>query len=107
MTPLIAGSLVNLGGVVYTIPPLSFKQLRSVLPKINLIGSMSGAPTEEEMDAVIDVVHAALTRNYPEFTRESVEEVLDLGNAGDVIKAIMGTSGLEMVKVSGKEEGNS
>ena len=68
---------------------------------------MSGAPTEEEMDAVIDVVHAALTRNYPEFTRESVEEVLDLGNAGDVIKAIMGTSGLEMVKVSGKEEGNS
>lgn len=101
MTELIPGVIVNLGGTDYTVPPLSFKQLRRMLDKINLIGTIDGAPSNEQMDAIVEVVHSALARNYPDLTPDQVEDMLDLGNAGNVVKAIMGVSGLEQGEETG------
>ena len=46
------------------------------------------------MDCIVDVVHAAVIRNYPALTKEEVEDLIDLGNAAVIIKAVMGQSGL-------------
>lgn len=101
MDNLIPGNTVNLGGTQYVVPPLSFKQLRMLLGKISLISTIGGVPTDEQMDAIIDVVLASLSRNYPDATREQVEDMLDLGNAAPVIQAIMGASGLEQGEAVG------
>jgi queuine/archaeosine tRNA-ribosyltransferase len=101
MAELIQGTVVSLGGTDYTVPPLSFKQLRKMLGKINLIGGIGGVPTDEQMNAIVEVVHSALARNYPDLTTDQVDDMLDLGNASRVVQAIMGVSGLEPGEATG------
>lgn len=101
MADLIPGTIVNIGGTDYTVPPLSFKQLRRLLDKINLIGSIEGVPSDEQMGAIVEVVHTALARNYPDITTDQLENILDLGNSARVVQAIMGVSGLEQGEATG------
>ena len=44
---------------------------------------------------LVDIVAAALQRNYPEVTPEKVENLLDLGNASVVLNAVLTGSGLK------------
>lgn len=101
MAELIPGNIVNIGGKDYTVPPLSFKQLRRLLDKITLIGTIEGVPSDEQMGAIVEVVHTALARNYPDLTPEQVEDMLDLGNSGKVVQSVMGASGLEPGEATG------
>lgn len=94
MAEIIDGTKIKLGGKDYNVPPLNFKRLRQLNEEINLLSSVNGSPTNEQMDAMIKVVHSALERNYPNITLEDVEDKLDLANAGTVIRAIMGVSGM-------------
>ena len=55
-------------------------------------------PTPEQMQGVCEIVHAALSRNYDDLTIEQVEDIIDLRNAGAVIQAVMGQSGLTQSK---------
>ena len=90
------GVTVTIGGENYIVPPLNFKQLRAFKPKLARLGKdQAGDLTEEQMDIMSEVIHAALTRNYPDLTRERIEEMLDLGNIGRIFKAAMNASGLE------------
>ena len=45
---------------------------------------------EEQLAMLVEVVTAALQRNYPELTAAKVEDILDLGNALQVLDAILG-----------------
>lgn len=91
---MIDGIVVKMSGEEYIVPPLSFKQLRSLQPRLALLSSVNGIPTTEQLEAVSEVVHAALSRNYPDLTADAVNDMLDLGNMGAIIPAIMGVSGL-------------
>ena len=91
-----------MGEVEYTIAPLTFKQLRTLQPKIDLISKMDGTPTPEQMDAVVDVIHASVTRNHPDVTKEQIDDVLDLGNVQLAMASVMGASGL-VKKIMGME----
>lgn len=95
MADLIDGVTVKLAGKDYVIPPLTFKALRKLQPKLAVINSMGSVPTDEQMQAVVDLVHGAMVRNYPEMTANDVEELLDMKNTPTVIQALMGVSGLE------------
>ena len=95
MAELIDGVLINIGTKTYTVPPLNFKRLRLLKPEIELLAGVSGAPSAEQMDAMIQIIHSALERNYPELSKEDVEEMLDLGNAPKVLNAIMGVAGFQ------------
>lgn len=90
---MIDGVTLNLGGTDYVVPPLNFKALRRLLPVIERFGKAGASFTPEQMDGVVEVVHAALTRNYPDFPREQLEDVIDLGNAATVLTAVLGASG--------------
>lgn len=95
---MIHGASVNLGGEDFLLAPLTFAQLRD--------GSAKDIATIEErvaeraifsgeyIEAMGRVVHASLSRNYPDMTQERVMALLDLGNARACYKAVLGLSGL-------------
>jgi hypothetical protein len=103
MMALIEGVKINMGGRDFVAPPLNFKALRALTPKLVILSAMGDVPTGEQIDVVLDVVHAALVRNYPDLTRDELEELLDLANLASALVAIMGASGLE--KTSGEASG--
>ncbi len=94
MSALIDGVVVRMGGRDWTVPPLSFKQLRGLQPQLELLAKLAGTASPRDIGVISDIVLAALSRNYPEITLDEVEAVLDLGNAGRVITAILTGSGL-------------
>ncbi len=94
MADLVEGVVIRIAGRDWTVPALTFRQLRRLQPQIELLATIGTVATPEQIAAVSEIVHAALSRNYPSLTAEDVEEMLDLGNAARVISAILRGSGL-------------
>jgi len=95
---LLRGVSVELGGTDYTVPPLNFRQLRELEQELSALGSVttnSLSIAAADVANVVKVAHAALSRNYPELTLAQVEELVDLGNAKDLMMAVAGVSGLK------------
>jgi hypothetical protein len=89
------GTKVTMGGRDFILPPLTLKALRLLGPKIKVLGQINDVPTEEQVGAMVEVVHASTVRNYPDMTPEDLEDLLDLGNLPTVFQAIMSSSGLK------------
>jgi len=92
------GEWVEMSGKEYKIPPLNFKALREVQGKVTQIGAIKGVPTPEQMDIVVDVVYMAMRRNYPDMKRETVEDILDVGNMMPVFAAVMRVAGFKALE---------
>lgn len=103
MKELLPGVTIRLGGREWTVPPLTLGQLRRLKPEIGQITSNAGALTGEVVDAIIRIVATAMQRNYPELAEEAVGEMLDLGNAGSVLNAVLAGSGLRRSSSPGEE----
>ena len=94
MAEIIDGINIKMAGKEYVVPPLNFKQLRELKPQIESLNGIAGAPDDVQIGAVIQIVLAALSRNYPDLTQDDIETMIDLSNLKTVIGAIMGVSGL-------------
>ena len=92
--PRFAGRVVTLGGVDYTVPPLNVGALKALSRQLAATAEITGMPTLEQWDDVLDVFLAAFQRNYPEMTREQLEELVDMGNFLTLSKMVFGASGL-------------
>jgi hypothetical protein len=88
-TPKFDGKKITIGGTEYVIPPLSFRQLKTMSTEIKSL-AVKGPDNTEIM---LRVIQAALSRNYPEMTLEQIEEIVDLGNILEITQAVMGGSG--------------
>jgi hypothetical protein len=88
----IPGVLVTMGGKEREIPPLSFKALKRLGPKLATLNV--GSVSEEAVATILEATFLAIQRNYPDVTMEELEDELDVGNMTDVIQAIMDVSGL-------------
>lgn len=96
MGDIVDSVKVRLGGREFNVPALSLGQVRRLMPVIGLLPQHEGAPlTMEGVDAIIEIVHSAVSRNHKDVTKEEIEELIDLNNAGDVIKIILGQAGLK------------
>jgi hypothetical protein len=91
---LIDGVEVSMGGRKWTVPPLNLKQIKKFEPILKGLGNLDAGNVLAQSDGMLDVIHAAVARNYPEVTHEELEEMLDLGNLLPVVQAVMGVSGL-------------
>lgn len=60
---------ITLGGRGYALRPLTLGQLRGVLPAF---ARAAGLANEDAIDAAIDIIAAALTRDHPALTREAL-----------------------------------
>ena len=78
-------------GVEYVIPALSLRQVQQLQGRL---AAYTGGNDAESIELVIDTVHAAVTRNYPDMPRDTVQDGLDLRNMGDFMAAVMGASGM-------------
>lgn len=92
---MFPGVRVAMGGREWTVPPLTLGQLRRLMPKVRQLTEIGAQMGELQIGVLVEIVAAAMQRNYPDVTPEAVEELLDLGNAGTVLNAVLTGSGLK------------
>jgi hypothetical protein len=92
---MIPGVTVAMGGLDWIVPPLTLGQLRRLMPKVRQLTEIGASMGEPQISVLVDIVTAALQRNYPEMTTDQVENFLDLGNASAVLNAVLTGSGLK------------
>lgn len=97
------GLVVRMDGRDWVVPPLSLAQLRKHEEDLKKVRDITPFSPVAEVEPAIRVIHAAMTRNYPDLTQEQVEELLDVGNVGRVMLAVCAMSGLEQAKEGGAE----
>ena len=96
---MLDGQKLKLGETEYVVPPLNLKAMRRLLPRISTL-TVVGLPTDEDLETILDVVHSAMVRNYPDLTKEVVEEGLDVINMKELLGGILGSSGLKAGNVT-------
>lgn len=87
---MIEGKIVRMAGADWNVPPLNFKALRRFREEL-------GTMTPEALvnsGKVVELIHAALLRNYPDLTFDALEDMLDMGNVMEVTEAVLAVSGL-------------
>lgn len=92
-------SMVLADGVSYVVPALS---LRSVQALQDRLASYTGGADPASVELVLDTVHAALSRNYADISRDLVADSVDMRNMRDMMDAVMGVSGLVEKTESGE-----
>lgn len=92
----IEGDWVTLGGKQYYMPALNLRAMKEHAAKLDALqrGRAFDEPvTDEYIENVCTVVHAALKRNYPDISEEEVLDGVDMRNLGTLVIAVMGISG--------------
>lgn len=93
---MIEGKTINLGGTEYVVPPLNLGQIRRLQKDIEKINQLDARSLDDNaVDTMIKIIHAGLSRNYPEMTKKQLEDLIDLGNMREVTQAVLGVSGLK------------
>ena len=62
-----------MGSQDWIVPPLTLGQLRRLMPKVRQLTEIGASMGEAQITVLVDIVTAALQRNYPEMTPESRE----------------------------------
>jgi hypothetical protein len=93
---MIPGVTITMGGRDWLVPPLTLGQLRRLMPRVRQLTEIDASMSEVQIGVLVEIVAAALQRNYPDATAEMVENLLDLGNAGTVLSAVLTGSGLRL-----------
>jgi hypothetical protein len=91
---MIPGVTIAMGGRDWLVPPLTLGKLRRMMPKVRQLNEIGARMGEEQIGVLIELVTAALQRNYPDATESEVESLLDLGNAANVLNIVLTGSGL-------------
>jgi hypothetical protein len=93
---MLPGVTIAMGGRDWLVPPLTLGQLRRLMPKVRRLTELGASMDETQISVLVEIVAAALQRNYPEATVDMVENLLDLGNASAVLNAVLTGSGLKL-----------
>lgn len=89
------GTWINFGTEQYRVPALAFRSIQDLQDRIASMAGAEGVPTAAQMDTVLDVVHAAMRRNYPSLSREEIADMVDLENYQEVLSAVLNMSGFQ------------
>lgn len=95
------GVEVKLGKDFYVIPPLN---LLSIERFEDRFANMSSLSLVKQISLMVDIIHCAALRNYPELSREKMGELLDINNVGQIFNVVMASSG--MFSPEGQSDGN-
>ncbi len=88
------GVWVRFGDEEYRVPPIAFAAIEEFQERISTLQlAQNGMPSPAQMQVTVDVLHAALLRNYPSMQREDVKEMLDVGNFQAAMNAALSVSG--------------
>lgn len=81
------------GDLTLVIPPLSLGAMEQLQDR--LAGMDEDLTSPEYVGTVIDTLHAALKRNYPDMTRADVADMIDLENMQEAMSCAMDVGGLK------------
>lgn len=90
------GISVRLGRKSYVIAPISLGKLKLLRKELT---AYKEDLSEESIDTVIKSLFYSLQRNYPDITLEQVEEMIDVSNAGEIMRCVMDHSGMYRAKL--------
>ena len=85
---MFEGVKKTIGGDEYIIPALSLSQVKALKDTIQKLKM-------DDYDGMAAIIHAAMSRNYPEITLEKVTDILDLNNILEITEAVTNFSGLK------------
>lgn len=100
----VKGVPVELDGRTYIVPPLTLGALEQLQGDIAKVQNPENQT--EYVGVLVKVALAALKRNYPDMTRESLLAIVDLATMNTLFEAVMGVSGLERTDRVPSAEGN-
>jgi hypothetical protein len=96
--PLIPGSTIILNGESYIMPPLTLGQwvrLADMRKKMDTGSDPNNPMSQEWIDANCALIHAALSRNYPDLRVEDLPDMIDLGNLTEIRDAMFALNKLK------------
>ena len=102
---MVDGVKIRMGGQDWIVPALNLFQMEKYEDAISSLSSLGTAATKSQRDTMIEIVHAAMSRNYKDVTLDQVKDLIDMNNLVLVVQAVMGQSGL--VLTSGEQNGGS
>ncbi len=74
------------------VPPLNFAQLKELRAQLE---RMNATPDMASFEALVEILAAALSRNYRGVPRWLIEQSIDVGNMAEITQAVMDVSGLK------------
>jgi hypothetical protein len=104
------GKKVDLQNMSLIIPPLNFavmrkqnglKKLQNIMKAFSNFDENALDIPDEVFDDATDLVWLAAVRNYPELTREQVEEGLDFGNIAKILPILIVQNPIEGLETQG------
>ena len=94
------GIRFNMAGQVLVIPSITFAELESLKVKIKNFSDDLSDPAC--IAAMIDAIHSAIKRNYPEITRETVADGIDFENMEELLDIVMDIHGSKRKQIAAK-----
>lgn len=82
---MIPGIRIEIGGKEFVLPPLGLGGLKKTAELRSRYAEMS---PDEQMDACIETFHAALQRNYPDFTLDEMKEQIHAWEVMELQKSL-------------------
>jgi hypothetical protein len=96
--PKYDGELVRIGDRDFVVPALSVKQARNLWPEIlEMDQGITKVNLPDKQSKMIEIIHAAISRNYPNITKDEIEDLIDLRSIRKLMMVVMGNSELPMV----------
>ena len=86
---------VTIGDRELVLSPLSFKAVRILAKtgKLQALAAVSGFPTDEQMDVVLDLVHESVRRTQPDVSRDWLEENATFAELPKLVPVVFRISG--------------
>lgn len=101
---------MKLAGKEWPVPPLAIKQLRIIVPASTVIGELRKGQgvSKTQMDAILNVVHTALTRAHPGFPVDEFEEMdITLPELMEAVPTILEATGMRREAKEGTAPGEA
>lgn len=103
--PRFKGKPVVLGGVEYIAPPMGMEAVVELKERID---ALDGGNEKTLVSVGLDLIHASLSRNYPELTRAEIGVMVEIGEFQPAFDTVMKISGLtKKPSGDGGSEGNA
>ena len=93
----VRGVKIPMNGVDYVVPPMNLKTMQMMQDQLAAYDSTTGM---QQLAVAVDIIQAAMRRNYPEITKDELMEMVDLGNMVEVMDAVMGATGMVKAKAA-------
>lgn len=88
------GITVLIGEREFVVPSLSVNQARTLWPEIlDLNQGLTVQQFPAKLEQVLRIIHAAVSRNYPDLTLEMLGDMVSSNNTGDILMAVAQASG--------------